>query len=186
MKADEIVDEMELKMMKSVEVLGGEFSSIRTGKASPALVENIPVDYYGTKTRLRDLAGLSTPEPRLLVIQPWDPGALGAVEKAVLKANVGLNPINDGKIIRVPIPEMSEERRQDLVKVVKKIAEEGKISVRNLRREANHEIEKLHKAGALPEDEKFRILNIIQEKTDEYTGQIDRLSEKKEAELLEI
>lgn len=186
MKADDVIDEIELKMMKSVEVVENEFASIRTGKASPALVENIMVDYYDTRTRLRDLAGLSTPEPRLLVIQPWDPGALSAVEKAVLKANVGLNPINDGKIIRVPIPEMSEERRQDLVKVVKRLAEEGRVSVRNLRREANHEIEKLFKDGELPEDEKFRLLKVVQDKTDEYIGRIDELAGKKEKELLEI
>ena len=186
MTAEEVMEETELKMMKSVEVLKSEFASIRTGKASPALVENIMVEYYGTKTRLRELAGIATPEPRLLVIQPWDPGGLAEIEKAILKANIGLNPVNDGKIIRIPIPEMSEERRQDLVKVVKKLGEEGRVSIRNVRRDANHEIEEVRKAGSLPEDEKFRLLKEIQDLTDSYIGEMDALVEGKEKELLEI
>jgi len=185
MTTDEVMEDAELKMMKSVEVVESEFESIRTGKASPALVENIMVDYYGTKSRLRDLAGISTPEARLLVVQSWDPNALGEIEKAIQKANVGLNPINDGKIIRIPIPEISEERRRDLVKVIKKIAEEGKVAIRNIRRDANHQIEELHKAGDIPEDEKFRLLDVTQDKTDEYIGEIEKLLDVKEKELLE-
>ncbi len=186
MTAEEVMEETELKMMKSVEVLKSEFASIRTGKASPALVENIMVEYYGTKTRLRELAGIATPEARLLVIQPWDPGGLAEIEKAILKANIGLNPVNDGKVIRIPIPEMSEERRQDLVKVVKKLGEEGRVSIRNIRRDSNHEIEEVRKTGSLPEDEKFRLLKEIQELTDSYIGEMDTLVEEKEKELLEI
>ena len=170
MNIDDVLEEAELKMMKSVEVITGEFAAIRTGKASPALIENIIVDYYGTRTRLRDLAGISTPDAQLLVVQPWDPGALAEIEKAILKANIGLNPVNDGKIIRIPVPEMSEERRQDLVKVIKKISEESRVAVRNVRRDANHEIEELHKSGDVPEDEKFRFLKEIQDKTNEYIG----------------
>ncbi len=186
MTLEDVLEEAELKMMKSVEVVKSEFSSIRTGKASPALVENILVDYYGSKTRLRDLAGISTPEPRLLVIQPWDPGALEAVAKAIQSANIGLNPMNDGKIIRIPIPEMSEERRLDMVKVIKTISEEGRVSIRNIRREANHELENLFKAGNLPEDDKFRGLKEVQEKTDQYIEEIDNLFKDKEEELLRI
>lgn len=186
MTAEEVMEESELKMMKSVEVIKNEFASIRTGKASPALVENIVVEYYGTKTRLRELAGIVTPEARLLIVQPWDPNALAEIERAISKANIGLNPINDGKIIRIPIPEISEERRQDLVKVIKKLGEEGRISIRNVRREANHEIEGIHKAGALPEDEKFRFLKETQDLTDRYIGEVDALLEEKEKELLEI
>ena len=186
MTLEDALEEAELKMMKSEEVIKNEFASIRTGKASPALVENVMVDYYGTKTRLRDLAGISAPEVRLLVIQPWDPGALEAVEKAVLSANIGLNPINDGKIIRIPIPEMREERRRDMVKVIKNISEEGRVAIRNVRRDANHELESLYKSGTLPEDEKFRALKDIQEKTDEYIKEIDTLLKEKEEELLRI
>lgn len=185
MAVKDVMDDAELKMMKSVEVVKNEFDSIHTGKASPALVENIMVDYYGTKSRLRDLAGISTPESRLLVVQSWDPNALGEIEKAIQKANVGLNPINDGKIIRIPIPEISEERRRDLVKVIKKIAEEGKVAIRNIRREANHQIEDQGKSGAVPEDEKFRLLEEIQDKTNEYIEETDVLLREKEKELLE-
>lgn len=181
-----VLEESELKMMKSVEVVKGEFSSIRTGKASPALVEGLLIDYYGSKTRLRDLAGISTPEARLLVIQPWDPGALEAIAKAIQAANIGLNPMNDGKIIRVPIPEMSEERRQDMVKVIKAISEEGRVSIRNIRREANSELESLFKAGTLPEDDKFRGLKEVQDKTNQYIEEIDSTLKEKEEELLRI
>jgi len=186
MNPEEVLEEMELKMMKTVEVLKTEFSSIRTGKASPALVENITVDYYGSRTRLRELAGISAPEARLLVVQPWDPGSLAGIEKAILQANIGLNPVNDGKIIRVPIPEISEERRRDLVKVIRKISEEAKVAVRNVRREANQEIEESAKGGKVPEDEKFRFLEEVQKKTDEYGREIESLLEDKEKELLEI
>jgi len=186
MSPEEVLEEMELRMMKSVDVLKGEFSSIRTGKASPALIENIMVDYYGSRSRLRELAGISTPEARLLVVQPWDPGSLGEIEKAIMQANVGLNPSNDGKVIRIPIPEISEERRRDLVKVIKKIAEEAKVAVRNVRRDANHQIEELGKDGKVPEDEKFRLLEEIQGKTDEYGSEIETQLEAKERELLEI
>ena len=186
MELDEILEEMELKMMKSLEVIEQEFAGIRTGKATPALVENIPVDYYGSQTRLRQLAGISTPEPRLIVIQPWDPSSCEAIEKAILKSSLGVTPMRDGRIIRIPIPELSEERRKDLGKVVRNMAEEGRIAVRNVRREANDHIKKLQKEGSITEDQMYRAEKKVQEKTDEFIKEIDGLLERKEKELMEI
>jgi ribosome recycling factor len=186
MELSEIMEEMELKMMKSVEVVEHEFATIRTGKASPALVENITVDYYGTQTRLRQLAGISTPEPRLIVIQPWDPSAADAVEKAIMKSKLGVNPMRDGRIIRVPIPELSEERRRDLDKVVKGMAEEGRVAIRNIRREANEHIKKIQKEGKITEDEMVHSEKEVQVKTDDYIKEIDKLLAKKEKEIIEI
>ncbi len=186
MTLDEILEEAELKMMKSVDFVQKEFATIRTGKASPTLVENIHVDYYGTKTRLRELAGISTPEPRLIVIQPWDPTVVDEVERAIQKANLGITPINDGKVIRIPIPELSEERRKDLNKVIKRMAEDGRVSIRNIRREANEEIKKLQKSGGITEDDMYRAEKEVQEKTDEYIIEIDNHFSNKEKEVLEI
>jgi ribosome recycling factor len=169
-----------------VEVVEHEFATIRTGKASPALVENITVDYYGTQTRLRQLAGISTPEPRLIVIQPWDPSAADAVEKAIMKSKLGVNPMRDGRIIRVPIPELSEERRRDLDKVVKGMAEEGRVAIRNIRREANEHIKKIQKEGKITEDEMVHSEKEVQVKTDDYIKEIDKLLAKKEKEIIEI
>lgn len=186
MTLEEVLEDTELKMMKSVDFVQKEFSTIRTGKASSALVENVHVDYYGTKTRLRELAGISTPEPRLIVIQPWDPTVMDEVERAILKANLGVTPLNDGKVIRIPIPELNEERRRDLNKVIKRMAEDGRISIRNIRREANEEIKKLQKDGDITEDDMYRSEKEIQEKTDEYVGDIDKHFTSKEKEILEI
>ncbi|MDD5555623.1 MAG: ribosome recycling factor [bacterium] len=186
MELADILDEMELKMMKSLEVVEHEFAAIRTGKASPALVENIVVDYYGAQTRLRQLASISTPEPRLIVIQPWDPSAADAVEKAVMKSKLGVTPLRDGRIIRVPIPELSEERRRDLDKVVKGMAEEGRVAVRNVRREANEHIKRIQKDGKITEDEMTRAEKTVQEKTDAYIKQIDAHLARKEKEIMEI
>lgn len=186
MESGEVLDEMELKMMKSIEVVEHEFSAIRTGKASPALVENITVDYYGAQTRLRQLCGISTPEPRLIVIQPWDPSAADAVEKALMKSKLGITPVRDGRIFRIPIPELSEERRRELDKVVKHMAEEGRVAIRNIRREANEQIKKLQKEGEITEDEMFGAEKKVQDKTDEYIKEIDRLLAKKEKEIMEI
>jgi ribosome recycling factor len=186
MTSEEILEEMELKMMKTAEVVEHDFSAVRTGKASPALVENIVVDYYGTQTRLRQIAGISTPEPRLIVLQAWDPGAVDAMEKAILKSKLGVTPVRDGRILRVPIPELSEERRKELDKVVKHRAEEGRVAIRNVRREANEHIKRLQKEGKIPEDEMVKAEKRVQEKTDEYIKEIDRLLAKKEKEILEI
>lgn len=186
MTLEEVLEDTELKMMKSVDFVQKEFATIRTGKASPALVENVHVDYYGTKTRLRELAGISTPEPRLIVIQPWDPTVMAEVERALLKANLGVTPLNDGKVIRIPIPELNEERRRDLNKVIKRMAEDGRVSIRNIRREANEEIKKLQKNGEITEDDMYRSEKEIQEKTGEYIAEIDKYLSGKENEILEI
>jgi ribosome recycling factor len=186
MELDSVLEQMESKMMKTLEAVEHEFSSIRTGKASPALVENIMVDYYGTQTRLREIAGISTPEPRLIVIQPWDPSAVDAIEKALMKSKLGINPIKDGRILRIPIPELSEERRTGLSKVVKQMAEEGRVAIRNVRREANESVKKLQKDGKITEDDMRRSEKEVQEKTDEYIKEIDTLLHHKEKDIMEI
>lgn len=186
MTANEILEEMELKMLKSLEVVEHEFATIRTGKASPALVEHIMVDYYGTPTRLRQIAGISTPEARLIVIQAWDPAALDAIEKALQKSKLGITPVKDGRVIRVPIPELSEERRKELDKLVKHMAEEGRVAIRNIRRDANEHIKREQKAGKITEDEMTHGEKHVQEKTDEYIGSIDKLLARKEKEIMEV
>ena len=186
MALQDILDDMELRMMKSLEVIQDEFSKIRTGKASPSLVENIQVEAYGGHMRMRELASISAPEPRLIVIQPWDAQNVAAVEKAIQKAGLGLNPHIDGKIIRLPIPELSEERRKELDKVVKKMAEDGRVSIRHIRRDANESAKKEQKAGKITEDDLERGEKEIQAKTDEYIGQIDQQLAKKEKEILTV
>jgi len=186
MALQDILDDMELRMMKSLEVIQDEFSKIRTGKASPSLVENIQVEAYGGHMRMRELASITAPEPRLIVIQPWDAQNVSAVEKAIQKAGIGLNPHIDGKIIRLPIPELSEERRKELDKVVKKMAEDGRVSIRHIRRDANDTVKKDQKAGKITEDELERAEKDIQAKTDEYIGQIDQHLVKKEKEILTV
>jgi ribosome recycling factor len=186
MPLDKLLRETKAKMDKSVEFVHSEFATIRTGKASPALVENITADYYGTKTRLRELANISTPEPRLIVIHPWDPGAVGAVVKAIEQSNLGITPVSDGKLIRIPIPELSEERRKDLIKLIKKMAEDGKVAIRNIRRATNDEIKTLRKEGTLPEDASFREENEVQKLTDEHIEKIDELVKHKEQEIMEV
>lgn len=186
MKLEEILEQMELKMMKSVEAVEHDFTALRTSKATPALVENIMVDYYGTHTRMREIAGISTPEPRLIVIQPWDPSAVEAIEKAIMKSKLGINPLKDGRILRIPIPELSEERRMNLGKVVRQMAEEGRIAIRNIRREANEQVKKLQKEAKVTEDRMYRAEKDVQDKTDEYIGEINKLLEYKEKDIIEI
>ncbi len=186
MPLDKLLKETKEKMDKSVEFVHSEFATIRTGKASPALVENITVDYYGTKTRVKELANISTPEPRLVLIHPWDPNAVGAVIKAIEQSGLGITPVSDGKNVRIPIPELSEERRKDLIKLVKKMAEDGKVAIRNIRRSANEEIKRMRKEGILPEDESFREESEVQKLTDEHTEKIDEHLERKEAEIMEV
>lgn len=186
MPLNKLLRESKEKMDKTVEFVRTEFATIRTGKASASLVENIAVDYYGTKTRIRELANISTPEPRLVAIHPWDPGAVGAVIKAIEQSGLGITPVTDGKNVRIPIPELSEERRKDLIKVVRKMAEDGRVSIRNVRRTANEEIKRMRKDGILPEDESFREENEVQKLTDEHIREIDGLLEHKEAEILEV
>lgn len=174
------------KMGKSCVLLKEQFSGLRTGKASPALVENVSVTYYGTPTRLRDLAGISTPEARLIVITPYDPSALSDIEKGILAANVGVTPINDGRVIRVPIPELDEERRKEIVKVARRHAEDARVSVRNVRRDANDAVKALQKDGKISEDQRDQSLTKIQKDTDATIAKIDAELKAKEAEVMAV
>jgi len=174
------------KMENSLKVLKGQFAGLRTGKASPALVDGVQVTYYGTPTRLRDLANISTPEPRLIVISPYDPTALPEIEKAILAANLGVTPRNDGRVIRVPIPELNEERRKEIVKVAKRQSEEARIAVRNVRRDGNEEVKMLEEEKEISEDDRDRAIKKIQDITDEFVKKIDELVEKKEKEIMEF
>ncbi|MBP7831130.1 MAG: ribosome recycling factor [Kiritimatiellae bacterium] len=183
---DDVLLESDDKMTKAVEFLQQELSGLRTGKASPSLVENIQVEYYGTQTRLRQLAGIATPEPRLIVINPYDPTSLQAIEKAILAANIGITPINDGRIIRIPIPELSEERRKELVKVGHRMSEEARVAIRNVRREANDQIKTLQKGSKITEDERDEGLKEIQKYTDTYIGKVDALIAAKEKDVLTV
>ena len=183
---DDVLLDLEDKMSKSITVVMDQFSGIRTGKASPALVENVQVEYYGTPTRLRELAGISTPEPRLIVISPYDPTALAEIEKAILAANLGVTPMSDGRVVRVPIPELDEERRTDLSKVARRMSEEGRVAVRNVRREANDHAKALQKDGKITEDDRDQGLKDIQTETDDYIKKIDVAVKAKEAEIMEV
>ncbi|NLL82973.1 MAG: ribosome recycling factor [Lentisphaerae bacterium] len=183
---EEVLFDAEEKMDNTVKVLKEQFAGLRTGKASPAMVENIQVPYYGTPTRLREMAGISVPEPRLIVINAYDPTALADIEKAIMAANIGVNPINDGRVVRLPIPELSEERRQEIVKVAKRQAEEGRVAIRNVRRDANDAVKALQKKSVATEDERDTALADIQKLTDERIGQIDSELKDKEAEVMTV
>ncbi len=183
---DEVLLEADDKMSKCLAFLHQEFSGLRTGKASPSLVENVMVPYYGTMTRLREIGGISTPEARMLVINSYDPTALPAIEKAILGANLGVTPMNDGRVIRIVIPELSEERRKELAKVAKRMSEEGRIAVRNIRRESNEQIKALQKDGKITEDERDQGLTQIQKETDAFIAKIDAVLAAKEKEVLAV
>ncbi len=176
----------EEKMDKAVEFLHQELNGLRTGKASPSLVDHITVDYYGTASRLRDIANISTPEPRLIVISPFDPSSLGAIEKAITAANIGITPMNDGRLIRVPIPELSEERRKELGKVAGRTTEEQRVAVRNIRREANDQLKALEKKSAITEDDLSEGLDEIQKLTDEHIKKMDDMLAEKEKEVMDV
>lgn len=180
------LSEMDSRMKKSVELIRSEFSSVRTGKASPALVENILIPYYGTPTRLRDLAGISTPDPKLILIQPWDPTAIGDIEKTIMQTELGITPQNDGKVLRLPIPELTEERRIELAKLIKKMAEDGRVALRNIRRDAIEQVRKLEKDKKITEDERYKNEKTITDKTEEFIKQIDELVKLKEKEIMEV
>jgi len=173
-------------MEKCLDHMKQEFSAVRTGKASPALVENIGIDYYGTTTKLRDLANITAPEPRLLVIQPYDPSSVSTIEKALSQSQLGINPVSDGKILRLPIPELSEERRASLTKQVKGKAEETRVAVRNVRRDGNELAKKANKDSLLTEDGHKQMLEDIQKMTDDYIKKIDHELHAKENELMNI
>ena len=175
----------EAKMTKSVEVLGRELAILRTGRASPSLLEHIRVDYYGTPTPLNQLAGISAPEARMLIIQPWDRGVLPAIEKAIVKSDLGLNPSSDGNAIRLVIPQLTEERRKELVRVVRKKVEERRIAVRNIRREALEKLRAMEREKEISQDEEKRALNQLQALTDRFIEKVDRIGKDKETEVLE-
>lgn len=182
----EIIARVREKMDKTIDHIKHEFATIRTGRASTALLDGVNVDYYGSSVPLIQLANVSVPEARLLLVTPFDKGALGNIEKAILKSGLGLTPNNDGKVIRIPIPELTEERRKDLVKVVRRLAEDSRVSLRNTRREANEEVKKNEKDGNLSEDDSRRIQDEIQKVTAEYVKKIDELLEAKEKEVMEV
>ena len=183
---DDVMADTKSRMGKSVEVLSDDLSAIRTARASVGLVKNLKVDYYGSETLLNQLATISTPEARLLVIQPWDKDVIKPVEKAILRSDLGLNPSSDGKVIRLVIPQLTEERRQELAKIVRKRVEDGRVAVRNIRRDANEAIKRLEKAKAISEDEHRRGHDEIQKVTDAYIKEINEAGEVKEKEILEI
>ena len=181
-----ILQNIEQKMRASVEGLKKELAAIRTGHASPDLIEHIKVEYAGVPTPLNQIAGISAPEARLLVIQPWDRSSLSSIEKAILKSDLGLNPSSDGNVIRLSLPPLSEERRQELTRVVRKRAEDRKIAVRNLRHEVMAELKGLEKNKDISQDEHKRALDQLQKLTDSSTSAIDRIAQDKEAELMEV
>lgn len=173
-------------MEEAVEAMRREFATVRTGKASPALLDTVRVDAYGSKMPLNQVATVSTPEPTLLVVQPYDKSIIGEIERGILTADLGLNPANDGNVIRVPIPPLNEERRQEYARLLHKMAEEGRISVRHARREANEEIKEKMKEHELSEDEGHRQLEEVQRLTDEYTEKIEQMLERKEREVMKV
>ncbi|MBW1708582.1 MAG: ribosome recycling factor [Deltaproteobacteria bacterium] len=183
---DEVYEELKQRMEKSITALEKDFKRIRTGRASTALLDGIRVDYYGTPTPLNQLASLSTPEARLILIQPWDAQALGDIEKAILKSELGLNPMNDGKVLRIAIPPLTEERRRELVKVIKKMAEDSKVALRSIRRDSNDIIKDLKKEKEISEDDSFKALDEVQKITGDFAKRVDEMSEVKEKEVLEF
>lgn len=183
MNARDVIKDVEIKMKKTIEATQREFSVVRTGRASPSLVENLRVDYYGAPTPLRQVASVSAPDARLVMIQPWDKNALVDIEKAILKSDIGITPTNDGKSIRLSMPPLTEERKAELDKIVKKIAEDGRVSLRTCRHSAIEHIRKLDKDKAITEDEKFKSQEEIQKLTDKYIKDIDNLLAAKEKEI---
>ncbi len=181
-----VLKDCEKKMDKAISNLEKEFSRLRTGRASTGLVEEISVDYYGTLTPLNQLASISIPDSRTISIQPWDRNAFSSVEKAIMKSDLGLNPVNDGKVIRISIPPLTEERRKDLVKLAKKYAEEAKVAIRNIRRDANDTVKKMKNSKELTEDEMHKGQDEVQKLTDSFVEKSDQLLEIKEKEIMEI
>jgi ribosome recycling factor len=180
---DELIQDATRRMDRSVESMHGELNSIRTGRASAALLDRVQVDYYGQKTPLKQLATINVPEPRMLTVQPFDPNTIKEIERAIQESDLGLNPSNDGKLIRLPIPQLTEERRQELVKVARQIAEEGRVAVRNVRRDVIHHLKEEESVGA---DDEHRAEERVQKLTDEHVKKIDDLLKRKEAEITEV
>ena len=183
---DELLNDAQDRMNKSVDHARAEFTTVRTGRASASLLDRIDVDYYGTPTPLKQLATINVPEPRMLTIAPFDPSSIRAVEKAILESDLGLTPSNDGKLIRLPIPQLTEDRRKDLVKIVRGLAEEHRIAVREIRRDAVRHLKELVDGGTVGADEEHRAEERVQKLTDDHTKQIDDLLKHKEAEVMEV
>ncbi|NBC28357.1 MAG: ribosome recycling factor [Spirochaetes bacterium] len=183
---DKVIKQTEEKMKKTLSALDEEFNTLRTGRASPALFDKVRVEYYGNPTPLNQVATISAPEARLVVIQPWDKSIIGEIEKAIQKSELSVNPSNDGKVIRINIPPLTEERRKEFVKIAKNMAEQGRVSLRNVRREANDELKKTQKDGEISEDELKRAEDDVQKLTDKYVEEINDKLEAKEQEILEI
>ncbi len=183
---DDFVADATARMNKSVDATHEHFNSVRTGRASAALLDRIQVDYYGTPSPLKNIATINVPEPRLLTIQPFDPTAVKQIERAIMESNLGLTPSNDGKIIRLPMPQPTEERRKELVKVVKNMAEEGRVAIRNIRRDVMKHLEELVKNGDVGDDEERAAEGRVQKLTDDHVHQIDEILKRKEAEIMEV
>ena len=183
---DDFLADAKRRMDRSIEATHQEFNSIRTGRASPGLLDRINIDYYGTPTPLRSLATVAAPEPRLLTVQPFDPGSMKSIERAIQESDLGLTPSNDGKVIRLPIPALTEERRKELVKVVRRVGEDGKVAIRNVRRDVMQHLRDLVVKGEVGDDEERRAEQQVQKLTDEHTKSIDDLLKVKEAEIMEV
>ncbi len=183
---DDVLSDAESKMGRAIESLRKDLAAIRTGRASTALVERISVDYYGNPTPISQVASISVPEPRLIVIQPYEKQMAGAVEKAILKSDLGLTPVSDGRVIRIAIPTLTEERRKDLVKVVRKRVEEGRVAVRNIRREAHEDLRDMEKEKLLSQDDQRKAQERLQKVTDHYIDEVEHVGQAKEAEVLEV
>lgn len=183
---EDLFKEAEERMEATVTATKNEFAGIRTGRAHPALLDRIQAEYYGTMTPIPQMATVSVPEPRLLVIQPWDKSSIKAIEKAILQSDLGLNPMNDGTVIRISLPQLTEERRKDLARLVRKVTEEHRVAVRNIRRELIEDIKALEKEGDVSEDESRRAQARAQELTDKYIARIDELLQQKETEIMEV
>ena len=183
---DDLLQDAREHMDKSVDATRGKFGSVRTGRASPALLDRINVDYYGTQTPLKQLSTINAPEARLLTVQPYDKGSIKAIERAILESDIGLVPNNDGQIIRLQVPELTEERRKQLVKVVRGLAEEGRVAIRNIRRDVMHDLRELRDAGEAGSDDEHRAEEALQRLTDEKVKELDAVLKAKEEEILEV
>jgi ribosome recycling factor len=183
---EDLIQDATRRMDRSVENAQNEFNTVRTGRASAALLDRIEIDYYGQRTPLKQLATINVPDPRTLTIQPFDPNSLKTIERAIQESELGLTPSNDGKIIRLPIPQLTEERRKELVKIVRGLAEEGRVAVRNVRRDVMHHLKELVHKGDVGDDEERRAEERVQKLTNEHTTKIDELLKRKEAEIMEV
>jgi ribosome recycling factor len=183
---DELIQDATRRMDRSVEAAQHEFNTLRTGRASAALLDRVQVDYYGTKTPLKQLATINVPEPRMLTVQPFDPNSIPQIERSIQESDLGLTPSNDGKLIRLPIPQLTEERRKELVKVARQMAEDGRVAVRNVRRDVMHHLKELVDKGEAGKDEEHRAEDSVQKLTDQHTQKIDELLKRKEEEILEV